>query len=472
MIPNGTNWSQKCRVAKANCTSDDFDSHVFASNYLQLYYCTLGHGSDVLASTLILFLLVLCFMLLGSTAEDYFCPALASLSELLSLQPRVAGVTLLALGNGAPDVFSIISSVKKGKAQMAVGEVTGAGNFVTTAVVGSVCIVTADGLKARGMFLRDVCMLMVSTAMLLAIFIDGEVTQGESICFLVLYTVYVSMVVIGSKVPPLLKTERGKWREDRAGMSQKPAAVSMTVASDTLGDDLLKAEGGETAGTIYEQDVQAQDIQAQEEADKLQEEETAAERDSHSYMLPKLGEISTKNASFSRSSVTPTSVLKQQAGDILSAHAQTANDSDKPMLRHSWATASVGGAGNLSAVGTGFGERPKRLQRSRSLQKRGWLKYRIKNKFDLAHEWSEKNAFEKLLWAVESPFTLGRCLTIPVVVEEIGSLDWNEGFQRMFMASPLCTRSMTGHVILIPIRCFCAGAESVVCVGVCGFLLH
>ena len=158
-----------------------YQSHVFATTYLEIYYCSLP-ANDVAATVMLLLLLGLCFMLLGSTAEEYFCPALASLSEMLglqvrsrhsahsahmsslqsrsrlpspvrdacsacsvrealpflalplsfcqrlmpflaALQPRVAGVTLLALGNGAPDVFSIISSVNAKEVSMAVGEV-------------------------------------------------------------------------------------------------------------------------------------------------------------------------------------------------------------------------------------------------------------------------------------------------------------------------------------------------------------
>ena len=39
-------------------------------------------------------------LVLGTTADEYFCPALESLADWLGLRQRVAAVTLLALGNG------------------------------------------------------------------------------------------------------------------------------------------------------------------------------------------------------------------------------------------------------------------------------------------------------------------------------------------------------------------------------------
>ena len=47
---------------------------------------------------------------LGSTADMYLSPALETISDKLSCSESLAGVTLLALGNGAPDVFASLSA--------------------------------------------------------------------------------------------------------------------------------------------------------------------------------------------------------------------------------------------------------------------------------------------------------------------------------------------------------------------------
>ena len=57
---------------------------------------------------LILWLLVL-FIGLAVSADNYFCPSVETISKTLGLSQNIAGVTLLALGNGAPDIFSSLA---------------------------------------------------------------------------------------------------------------------------------------------------------------------------------------------------------------------------------------------------------------------------------------------------------------------------------------------------------------------------
>ena len=54
-------------------------------------------------------------------ADNFFVPPLNLLSEKLKLSPSIAGITLLALGNGAPDVFTAYAALKHDKIQLVLG---------------------------------------------------------------------------------------------------------------------------------------------------------------------------------------------------------------------------------------------------------------------------------------------------------------------------------------------------------------
>ena len=117
----------------------------------------------LLGPPLLLFLAVL-FRILGSTAEEFFSPGLEMFSLKMGLPERFAGVTLLALGNGAPDVASTVNAIlddRKRGYLMALGELTGAAMVASTLIVGSVVYVAADqhdggGVPCRGAMVRDV----------------------------------------------------------------------------------------------------------------------------------------------------------------------------------------------------------------------------------------------------------------------------------------------------------------------------
>lgn len=79
-----------------------------------MYYCSM-ESSFSSAKPYVLIpvgtLLMIIFMYtLSSTADDYLSPSLEFLTEKLALSESLAGVTLLALGNGAPDIFAAISA--------------------------------------------------------------------------------------------------------------------------------------------------------------------------------------------------------------------------------------------------------------------------------------------------------------------------------------------------------------------------
>ena len=153
---------------------------------LPFVFCHTSHLSTmmwmILLSPPLLLLLTLLFRLLGSTADDYFSPSLEMFSTQLGLPPRFAGVTLLALGNGASDVSATMNAIASDPEhgyKMSLGALTGGAMFVTTVVAGSV-ILAGGGVVCRGALVRDVAALGVTVIVVAWNLEEGAVGPGVS----------------------------------------------------------------------------------------------------------------------------------------------------------------------------------------------------------------------------------------------------------------------------------------------------
>jgi sodium/potassium/calcium exchanger 6 len=179
----------------------------------------------VLFPPLLLYLLLL-FRLLATTADNYFSPSLETFSFELGLPPRFAGATLLALGNGSPDLGSTVnaillwnekqidnnnddlatvSTVAMGVSGgdkiimttqgwiMSVGNLIGGGMFVGTIVCG-LLVNECSGIQCRAAFLRDVSMYALSVGYVWHLLEAGSVSSVDAWILLGLYVLYVAIV--------------------------------------------------------------------------------------------------------------------------------------------------------------------------------------------------------------------------------------------------------------------------------------
>ena len=164
--------------------------------YLRIYFCASPTARPFVIVGLVLWLGFL-FSTLGISASDFFCPNLATIAQLLSLDENVAGVTLLAFGNGSPDVFATFAALRTNAGSLAIGELLGAASFIISCVVGSMCIIKPFRVN-RGPFLRDATFFAVAITTLLVILYDGWIYAWEAALLVVLYLAYVFTVIVGS----------------------------------------------------------------------------------------------------------------------------------------------------------------------------------------------------------------------------------------------------------------------------------
>lgn len=179
----------QCSYIKKHCPDDEPGF----SAYLDLYFCQLPHVKAIAFIILISWLGIL-FSTIGIAASDFFCINLSTIASILGMSESMAGVTLLAFGNGSPDVFSTFAAMSTNSGSLAVGELMGAAGFITAVVAGSMALIKPFHV-ARKSFVRDVGFFIVAAAFSLVFLWDGRLHLWECIVMVLYYFFYVAFVV-------------------------------------------------------------------------------------------------------------------------------------------------------------------------------------------------------------------------------------------------------------------------------------
>ncbi|KAF1929898.1 uncharacterized protein M421DRAFT_419666 [Didymella exigua CBS 183.55] len=179
----------QCAFVLANCP----DEEAGVVSYLTLYYCRLPHAKPF-AFTIMTLWLALLFSTIGIAASDFFCVNLNTIASMLGMSESLAGVTLLAFGNGSPDVFSTFAAFRTHAASLAVGELIGAASFIAAVVSGSMALIRPFNV-ARKSFVRDVGFFIVAAGFSMGFIVDGKLHLWEAVSMVAFYLFYVAFVV-------------------------------------------------------------------------------------------------------------------------------------------------------------------------------------------------------------------------------------------------------------------------------------
>ncbi|XP_024597222.1 mitochondrial sodium/calcium exchanger protein isoform X1 [Neophocaena asiaeorientalis asiaeorientalis] len=217
----GLNASNRCDFVRSN---PDCRSEGGYLDYLEGIFCHFPPDLLPLAVTLYAFWLLYLFLILGVTAAKFFCPNLSAISTTLKLSHNVAGVTFLAFGNGAPDIFSALVAFSGPRtAGLAFGALFGAGVLVTTVVAGGIAILHPFTAASRP-FLRDVIFYMVAVFLIFTALYRGRVTLAWALGYLGFYVFYVVTVVLCTWIY--------QWQRRRSLVYSVPGTPEMLSGSE------------------------------------------------------------------------------------------------------------------------------------------------------------------------------------------------------------------------------------------------
>lgn len=189
---NLTGSKDMCEFVTNECTEDGI------LKYLQFRYCAMQN--QVVLGFLLLFIWALYVMtLLTTTADWFFVPPLQYFNEKLNLTPEVAGVTVLALGNGGPDVFGAMAGIGNGNFALGLAGIMGASTCIVTMLLGIIVLIAKPEYGGasvnKGPFLRDGICYIVVTSLLFVVCSDKQIHLWEAIMMMLIYAAFVILVV-------------------------------------------------------------------------------------------------------------------------------------------------------------------------------------------------------------------------------------------------------------------------------------
>lgn len=180
---------QRCSFSLQHC--NEYSDGLL--NYLSLHFCIFKEN-PFLSVPFLSLLLLLQFYILVKTAQDRFSVVVTKLSTHLNLSPSMGAVTILALGNGAPDVFASVAAVRGGHPRTGFGAILSAGTFVSAFVVGFVAIYAAPFNVDPAPFVRDVFFYLIAALFLFYVYLSAEIFAWQAIGFVGFYVFFVGFV--------------------------------------------------------------------------------------------------------------------------------------------------------------------------------------------------------------------------------------------------------------------------------------
>lgn len=150
---------------------------------------------DILTKNILLMLLGLVMLFIGANTS---VSAVEKIAKILQISETFISILVVAVGTSLPEIFTSISAIKKGKQDIAVGNLIGSNMFNVLFILGTAAVIRPIELQMDSLVI-DAVTFFLATIILVMHAKGGkkyEMAKEEGFCLLAIYAVYVAYVVI------------------------------------------------------------------------------------------------------------------------------------------------------------------------------------------------------------------------------------------------------------------------------------
>ena len=139
-------------------------------------------------------------------AADYFTDASEKVGLFFKISPFIIGVTIVSVGTSLPELATAIVAARKGRVDLAVGNVVGSNIFNTFFVLGTTATVAPLPFTAANL-IDSLAFIAATLVLFAALFVGTKqvLGRGEGVAFLLFYFGYIGYsILVYTQVLPLV----------------------------------------------------------------------------------------------------------------------------------------------------------------------------------------------------------------------------------------------------------------------------
>lgn len=125
-------------------------------------------------------------------ASDYFTIAAEEIGLIAGMSPYTVGLTIVALGTSLPELVTSLVAAAGDASEIVSGNVIGSNIANILLILGVGAVLGGSLLIKRDLLKVDLPLLLASSFFFLMVSLDGEISRGESLLFLLCLIIFIT----------------------------------------------------------------------------------------------------------------------------------------------------------------------------------------------------------------------------------------------------------------------------------------